>query len=96
VPHATREGALSRDRLRSPFFRLLNGRWRFRWVKSPQAVEVARGVAMVERDKNHPSVVFSPPRSTASPSVYGRRRRGGKAPAAIPGGSPARRSSRRR
>ena len=39
VPHATREGALSRDRQRSPFFRLLNGSWRFRWVKSPQAVE---------------------------------------------------------
>jgi beta-galactosidase len=39
VPHATREGALSRDRQRSPFFRLLNGRWRFRWVKSPLAVE---------------------------------------------------------
>ncbi|HYN04608.1 MAG TPA: glycoside hydrolase family 2 TIM barrel-domain containing protein, partial [Vicinamibacteria bacterium] len=39
VPHATREGALSRDRQRSPFFRLLNGRWRFRWVKSPGAVE---------------------------------------------------------
>ena len=39
MPHATREGALSRDRQRSPFFRLLNGSWRFRWVKSPQAVE---------------------------------------------------------
>jgi beta-galactosidase len=38
VPHATREGALSRDRARSPFFRLLNGQWRFRWLKNPSAV----------------------------------------------------------
>jgi beta-galactosidase len=37
VPHATREGALGRDRARSPFFRLLNGGWRFRWVKNPLA-----------------------------------------------------------
>jgi beta-galactosidase len=41
VPHAAREEALSLDRTRSPFFLLLNGRWRFRWVRNP--FEVPRG-----------------------------------------------------
>ena len=35
VPHATRAGALSRDRERSPYFRSLNGTWRFRYVADP-------------------------------------------------------------
>ena len=35
VPHATREAALSNDRTRSPFLKLLSGRWRFRWAKNP-------------------------------------------------------------
>ncbi len=35
VPHSTREAALSNDRTRSPFLRLLNGRWRFRWARNP-------------------------------------------------------------
>jgi beta-galactosidase len=38
VPHASREEALSRDRTRSPYLRLLNGSWRFRWVKNPYVV----------------------------------------------------------
>jgi beta-galactosidase len=38
VPHATREAALRRDRSRSPYFRPLNGDWRFRWVKNPAEV----------------------------------------------------------
>jgi len=35
VPHADRGGALARDRTRSPYFRLLNGTWKFRWAKNP-------------------------------------------------------------
>ena len=35
VPHATLAGALSRDRERSPWFRSLNGTWRFRYVADP-------------------------------------------------------------
>jgi beta-galactosidase len=35
VPHSTREAALSNDRTRSPFLRLLNGGWRFRWARNP-------------------------------------------------------------
>jgi beta-galactosidase len=38
VPYASREAALGGDRASSPYFRLLNGDWRFRWVKSPFAV----------------------------------------------------------
>ena len=41
VPHATRAGALSHERERSPYVRLLNGTWRFRWVKSPSAAPPA-------------------------------------------------------
>jgi beta-galactosidase len=35
VPHATRESALSGERANSPNLLLLNGDWRFRWVRSP-------------------------------------------------------------
>ena len=35
VPHASREAALTGDRTRSPHFKLLNGSWRFRWVRNP-------------------------------------------------------------
>ena len=38
VPYAAREAALSGDRTSSPYFRLLSGDWRFRWVKNPFAV----------------------------------------------------------
>ena len=38
IPYATREDALSRDRARSAYFRLLSGSWRFRWVENPFAV----------------------------------------------------------
>jgi len=35
VPHATLAGALSRERVRSPWFKSLNGTWRFRYVADP-------------------------------------------------------------
>jgi len=35
VPHATLGGALSGDRERSPWYRSLNGTWRFRYVANP-------------------------------------------------------------
>jgi beta-galactosidase len=35
VPHATLAGALSRERERSPWYRSLNGTWRFRYVANP-------------------------------------------------------------
>jgi beta-galactosidase len=38
VPYAAREAALTGDRTSSPYFWLLSGDWRFRWVKNPFAV----------------------------------------------------------
>jgi len=35
VPHATLAGALSREHERSPWYRSLNGTWRFRYVANP-------------------------------------------------------------
>jgi len=35
VPHATLAGALSRERERSPWYKSLNGTWRFRYVADP-------------------------------------------------------------
>jgi beta-galactosidase len=48
VPHATRQGALTRDRARSPYFQSLNGMWRFRWVRNP--FEVPAGFELAAYD----------------------------------------------
>ena len=38
VPYATRTDAVARDPARSPYFRSLNGTWRFRWARNPFVV----------------------------------------------------------
>lgn len=37
IPHSTPESALTGERSASPYFRSLNGTWRFRWSENPDA-----------------------------------------------------------